>query len=131
MFKHTQTIRCLLPTNCLRVFDHFVRLALRELRTAASQNISGKLLLFGSANKTFILLVNYLRQNFLRKSITATAVNIFLCQSFILRCLLGFECTSAFPGRQNRVKDPQKTEKVARYQSDSSHSHSSIDINMF
>ena len=84
MFKHTQTIRCLLPTNCLRVFDHFVRLALRELRTAASQNISGKLILFGSANKTFILLVNYLRQNFLRKSITATAVNIFLCQSFIL-----------------------------------------------
>ena len=28
---HTQTIRQLLPTNCLRVFDHFVGLALKEL----------------------------------------------------------------------------------------------------
>ena len=28
MFKHTQTIRRLLPTNCLSVFDHFVGLAL-------------------------------------------------------------------------------------------------------
>ena len=26
MVKHTQTIRRLLPTNCLRVFDHFVGL---------------------------------------------------------------------------------------------------------
>ena len=26
MFKHTQTIRRLFPTNCLSVFDHFVRL---------------------------------------------------------------------------------------------------------
>ena len=28
MVKHTQTIRRLLPTNCLSAFDHFVRLAL-------------------------------------------------------------------------------------------------------
>ena len=27
MVKHTQTIRRLLPTNCLSVFDHFVELA--------------------------------------------------------------------------------------------------------
>ena len=31
MAKHTQTIRQLLPTNCLSVFDHFVGLALKEL----------------------------------------------------------------------------------------------------
>ena len=29
--KHTQTIRRLLPTNCLSVFDHFVGLALKRL----------------------------------------------------------------------------------------------------
>ena len=29
MVKHTQTIPWLLPTNCLSVFDHFVRLALK------------------------------------------------------------------------------------------------------
>ena len=28
MVKHTQTTRRLLSTNCLKVFDHFVRLAL-------------------------------------------------------------------------------------------------------
>ena len=29
--KYTQTIRRLLPTNCLSVFDHFVGLALKGL----------------------------------------------------------------------------------------------------
>ena len=29
--KHTQTIRQLLPTNCVSVFDHFVGLALKQL----------------------------------------------------------------------------------------------------
>ena len=32
MVKHTQTIRCLLPANCLSVFDHFVGLALKVLK---------------------------------------------------------------------------------------------------
>ena len=32
MVKHTQTIRWLLPTNCLSVFDHFVELALKGLK---------------------------------------------------------------------------------------------------
>ena len=32
MIKHTQAIRWLLPTNCLRVFDHFVELALKGLK---------------------------------------------------------------------------------------------------
>ena len=31
MVKHTQTIRRLLPTNCLSVFDHFVELTPKEL----------------------------------------------------------------------------------------------------
>ena len=31
MVKHTQTIRRLLPTNCLSAFDHFVGLALKRL----------------------------------------------------------------------------------------------------
>ena len=31
MVKHTQTIRRLLPTNCLSVFDHFVGLLLKGL----------------------------------------------------------------------------------------------------
>ena len=32
MVKHTQTIRRLLLTNCLSVFEHFERLALKGLR---------------------------------------------------------------------------------------------------
>ena len=32
MVKHTQSIRRLLPTTCLSVFDHFVGLALKGLR---------------------------------------------------------------------------------------------------
>ena len=31
MVKHTQTIRRLLPMNCLSVFDYFVGLALKGL----------------------------------------------------------------------------------------------------
>ena len=33
MVKHTQTICRLLPTNCLSVFDHFVGLALKVLKS--------------------------------------------------------------------------------------------------
>ena len=33
MVKHTQTIARLLPTNCLSVFDHFVGLVLKGLKT--------------------------------------------------------------------------------------------------
>ena len=32
MVKYTQTIRRLLPTNCLSVFDHFVGLPLKGLK---------------------------------------------------------------------------------------------------
>ena len=31
MVRHTQTIRQLLPTNCLSMFNHFVGLSLKEL----------------------------------------------------------------------------------------------------
>ena len=34
MVKRTQTIRRLLPTNCLSVFNHFVRLPLKGLTIA-------------------------------------------------------------------------------------------------
>ena len=33
MVKHTQTIPWLSPTNCLNLFDHFVRLLLKGLTT--------------------------------------------------------------------------------------------------
>ena len=33
MVKHTQTIRGLLPMNCLSVFDHFLWLAIKGLST--------------------------------------------------------------------------------------------------
>ena len=32
MVKHTQTMRRQKPTNCLSVFDHFVKLALKGLQ---------------------------------------------------------------------------------------------------
>ena len=39
MVKHTQTIRRLLPTNCLSVFDHFVGLALKGLKELYINNV--------------------------------------------------------------------------------------------
>ena len=36
MVKHTQTIRQLLSSNCLSVFDHFVGLALKRLTLKGS-----------------------------------------------------------------------------------------------
>ena len=38
MVKHGQTIRRLLPTNCLGVFDHFVGLVLKGLSFQWIQN---------------------------------------------------------------------------------------------
>ena len=38
MAKHTQTIRWLLPANCLSVFDHFVELALKGLLISLASN---------------------------------------------------------------------------------------------
>ena len=52
MVKHTQTIRRLLPLNCLSVFEHFVGLALKRLRPCQrsmmdhfAKNVNGFLLL--------------------------------------------------------------------------------------
>ena len=39
MVKHTQTIRRLLPKNCLRLFDHFVGLALQGLVHEINKNM--------------------------------------------------------------------------------------------
>ena len=42
--KHTQTIRRLLPTNCLSVFNHFVGLALKGLRNISlKRNVCKKI----------------------------------------------------------------------------------------
>ena len=40
MVKHTQTIRREQPTNCLSVFDHFVKLALKGLTVTVSVTVS-------------------------------------------------------------------------------------------
>ena len=37
MVKHTPTIRRLLPMNCLSVFDHFVGLAIKLLKSKFTQ----------------------------------------------------------------------------------------------
>ena len=44
MVKHTQTIRRKLPTNCLRVFDHFVKLVVKGLKRTqkSEQNLGSK-----------------------------------------------------------------------------------------
>ena len=39
MVKHTQKIRRLLPTNCLSVFEHFVRLAIKGLTWKKYENL--------------------------------------------------------------------------------------------
>ena len=38
MVKHTQTIRRLLPTNCLNVFDYFKGFALKVLEAKYGDN---------------------------------------------------------------------------------------------
>ena len=43
MVKHTQTIRRLLPTNCLSVFDHFVGLTLKGLTSIQLKSLILKL----------------------------------------------------------------------------------------
>ena len=62
MVKHTQTIRRLLPTNCLSVFDHFVRLALIWLKLEVKNNR----LLEQSNNRTNIAFRNMLLETFPR-----------------------------------------------------------------
>ena len=41
MVKHNETIRRLLPTNCLSVLDHFVGLALKGLKINTTALFSG------------------------------------------------------------------------------------------
>ena len=45
MVKHTQTIRRQQPTNCLSVFDHFVKLASKGLNVIVpnkNESLSGR-----------------------------------------------------------------------------------------
>ena len=42
MVKHTQTIRLLLPTNLVSVFDHFVELALKGLIASLNLEVEWK-----------------------------------------------------------------------------------------
>ena len=41
MVEHTQLIRREEPTNCLRVFDHFVELALEGLTLNTDETLNG------------------------------------------------------------------------------------------
>ena len=50
MVKHTQTIRRLLPTNCLNVLDNFVELALKRLKPEINHTDT----IFGSSQPTFL-----------------------------------------------------------------------------
>ena len=43
MVKNNQTIRRLLPTNCLSVFDHFVGMALKEFKSILTSQKSDTL----------------------------------------------------------------------------------------
>ena len=42
MVKHTKTTRRLLPTHCLSVFDHFVGLALKGIKSLQNQQKNRK-----------------------------------------------------------------------------------------
>ena len=77
MVKHSQAIRRLLPTNCLSVFDHFVRLVLKRLIHVKSFHQLRKLL----SNDEYVFeyfysLVNHLIMN-LDQLINIVIDNIF------------------------------------------------------
>ena len=54
MVKHTETIRCQQPTNCLSIFDHFVGLALKGLSLTLVNNIHTFTVSISFICKTFI-----------------------------------------------------------------------------
>ena len=68
MVKHIQTIRRLLPTNFLSVFDHFVGLLLKGLKMKkAFDNALGSLLVIQNVLiRTFITLTDIVSSPFLR-----------------------------------------------------------------
>ena len=70
MFKHTQTIRRLLPTNCLSVLDHFVGLACTGLRKIFRGNLNIAI----STNKTASL--RFPLKIFLKKILDFTSLQI-------------------------------------------------------
>ena len=53
MVRHAQTIRWLLPTDCLSVFDHFVGLAFKGLNVVFVYNgLKQNLMIFGKNELT-------------------------------------------------------------------------------
>ena len=77
MVKHSQAIRRLLPTNCLSVFDHFVRLVLKRLIHVKSFHQLRKLLSNDEyVCEYFYSLVNHLIMN-LDQLINLVIDNIF------------------------------------------------------
>ena len=58
MVKHAQTIRRLVSTNCLSVFDHFVGLALKRLNeySWSKQNIMRLIIVSNRSNRFSALL---------------------------------------------------------------------------
>ena len=67
MVKHTQTIRRLLPANCLSVFDHFVGLALKELKKQLLKIVLGIAFLMVVDN----LIKNSREVDYLSKAVSA------------------------------------------------------------
>ena len=63
MVKHTQTIHRLLPTNCLRVFDHILGLALKGLRLTHFRPIPG-VSMKSSGNRRAFCFQGILKKNF-------------------------------------------------------------------
>ena len=51
MIKHIQTIRRQQPTDCLSVFDHFVKLAIKGLSCQLNIKIDSKITVSKIANK--------------------------------------------------------------------------------
>ena len=77
MVKHTQTIRRLLPTNCLSVFDHFVGLALKELKSLQTLTLK----------QWFTILQNIL--------VIVSSLNFVIL--ILLKCLKNLDVTGFLP----------------------------------
>ena len=59
MVKHTQTIRRLLLTNCLSVFDHFVVLTLKGLNCLSSTELDFFLAVFVDLGRNLVRIQNF------------------------------------------------------------------------
>ena len=85
MIKHTQTIRWLLPTSCLSVFDHFVGLALRGLKTCSCNafNLHSSKMYFNLNSREFEQMLH-------------SNIEILLLRRFVLLFLYTYENYAQF-----------------------------------